>query len=86
METKTKKNSIAVCVGSSCFSRGNDKNLEIIQNYLKEINSTDEVELRGCLCQDKCNSGPNITINGKLYTNVDPRTITDILNHKLIKE
>ena len=27
---------ITVCMGSSCFARGNDQNLEFIEKYIKE--------------------------------------------------
>jgi len=39
------------------------------------------VELGGCLCQGHCKSGPNVTINGKMYHEVDPIVITGLLNH-----
>jgi NADH:ubiquinone oxidoreductase subunit E len=29
------KKEIVICLGSSCFARGNNKNLEFIQEYLK---------------------------------------------------
>ena len=54
---------IKVCMGSSCFARGNIQNLQLIQNYLKENNLEAEVELVGLRCCDKCSQGPNITID-----------------------
>ena len=30
------KPKIVVCIGSSCFSRGNERNVEVIQKYLEE--------------------------------------------------
>ena len=30
------KLNITVCMGSSCFARGNASNLEFIENYIKE--------------------------------------------------
>ena len=29
---------IKICMGSSCFARGNDQNLEFIEKYIKENN------------------------------------------------
>jgi NADH:ubiquinone oxidoreductase subunit E len=29
------KINITICLGSSCFARGNNKNLEFVQEYLK---------------------------------------------------
>ena len=53
---------IKVCMGSSCFARGNSKNLQIIQNFLENNNISAEVELTGLRCCDCCFKGPNIII------------------------
>ena len=67
-------------MGSSCFARGNNKNLEIIQKYLDENNMDAEIELSGLRCCSLCSKGPNITINGVEYNNVDSGTLIDILD------
>jgi NADH:ubiquinone oxidoreductase subunit E len=72
---------ITICMGSSCFSRGNRRNIEVIQHYLEVHQLPSSVELGGCLCQGHCKSGPNVTINGKMYHEVDPIVITGLLNH-----
>ena len=35
---------IKVCMGSSCFARGNAKNLQLIQNFLEQNEIEAEVE------------------------------------------
>lgn len=70
---------IEICMGSSCFSRGNNKSLSIIQAFIQRNQLDAKIELRGCLCQNKCNSGPLLKINGTLYQEVDPVTVADIL-------
>ena len=77
---------IIICMGSSCFSRGNSRNIEVIQDYLGSRRLPPEVELSGHLCQGHCKSGPNVTINGKLYHEVDPIVIIGLLNHFAAKE
>jgi NADH:ubiquinone oxidoreductase subunit E len=37
--------------------------------------------LSGHLCEGQCKSGPNVTINGKMYHEVDPIVIVGLLNH-----
>ena len=32
---------IKVCMGSACFAKGNQENLEFIKNYIEEKNYTD---------------------------------------------
>jgi NADH:ubiquinone oxidoreductase subunit E len=71
---------IQVCMGSSCFARGNNKNLEIIQKYLTENAMEANIELLGLRCCNLCSKGPNITIDGVEYNNVDGGTLIDILD------
>jgi NADH:ubiquinone oxidoreductase subunit E len=78
--------SITICMGSSCFSRGNSRNIEVIQHYLKTRPLPSSVELTGHLCQGFCMSGPNLTINGKMYHEVDPVGVVGLLNHHLAKD
>jgi NADH:ubiquinone oxidoreductase subunit E len=72
---------ISICMGSSCFARGNEKNLEIIEQFLKEHKLEDEVDLRlGCsLCRGNCSIGPNIMVNGKEYNKVYPGMMYEIM-------
>lgn len=61
---------VEICMGSSCFARGNSENLQAIENYLEENGLSDRVELVGHLCLDKCNQGPNLKVNGVEYNSV----------------
>jgi NADH:ubiquinone oxidoreductase subunit E len=68
-------------MGSSCFSRGNNRNIEVIQQFLSSHPLLAGVELTGHLCQGFCKEGPNVTINGRMYHQVDPAAIVSLLNH-----
>lgn len=72
---------ITICMGSSCFSRGNNRNIEAVQNFLKTHPLPPSVRLAGHLCQGHCQSGPNVTINDNLYHGVDPAVVTGLLRH-----
>ena len=72
---------ITICMGSSCFARGNNRNIEVIQDYLSSQSLPPGVDLVGHLCQGHCKSGPNVTINDKMYHEVDPIVIIGLLNH-----
>lgn len=76
---------IEICMGSSCFARGNNKNLQTITKYLKDNNLEAEIELVGLRCCNLCPKGPNLTIEGVEYHNVDQGTLIDILE-KIFKE
>lgn len=73
------KLNITVCMGSSCFARGNAQNLEFIENYIKENGLEAEIELSGARCEGKCATGPNVTINGSEYNEVDEDKLKEIL-------
>lgn len=75
------KNKITLCMGSACFTRGNNRNLEIIKNYLKDNNLESEVLFKGCLCNNLCNSAPVITINEKTFEQVSPQAVSELLDH-----
>ena len=68
-------------MGSSCFSRGNNRNIEVLQDHVTAHPLPDGVELTGHLCEGHCKEGPNLTINGKMHHEVDPIAIIALLNH-----
>ena len=75
------KPKIVICLGSSCFARGNEENIKVVEDYLTRNSYQDEVdvELSGTLCQGKCADGPNVIINGEFYSKVDPGVMLDLL-------
>lgn len=79
------KPKIVICIGSSCFSRGNTKNVEIAEKYLEENGYKDEVDvdLSGSLCQGHCAEGPIVVINDRIYTKVDTGLMLDLLRQVL---
>ncbi len=85
MKVESKINKIVICLGSSCYSRGNNKNLEIINELIKNNELNVEVEISGNLCEDNCGKGPNLRINDKIYNKVDPNSITELLKYVLNK-
>ena len=42
-----------------------------------------DVELSGTLCQGRCAEGPNVIVDGKIYSKVDPGVMLDILRRTL---
>lgn len=74
---------ITVCMGSSCFARGNAENLAFIEKFIKENNLNASIDLCGSRCENKCASGPNIVINQNTYNEVDVEKLTEILKEFL---
>ena len=73
------KLNISVCMGSSCFARGNNENLEFIEKYIKDNHLEAEIDITGTRCEGKCATGPNIVINGIEYSEVDIDKLKNIL-------
>ncbi|HAH59936.1 MAG: NAD(P)H-dependent oxidoreductase subunit E [Lentimicrobiaceae bacterium] len=73
------KNQIIICMGSSCFSRGNRVNLELIKAWLSERKIEAEVGFKGQLCTGLCNKGPVLIINEHVYQEVHPANVINIL-------
>jgi len=70
---------ITICLGSSCFARGNKKTVQAIQAYIEEHKLEDKVFLNGGHCFSKCDKGPILRINKKFFENVDHLNVIDIL-------
>jgi NADH:ubiquinone oxidoreductase subunit E len=77
---------IEICMGSSCFSRGNERNLVATQGFLRDHGLAAEVKVRGCLCLDACADGPHITVAETHCPRVDPNLCLDILREHVAKE
>ncbi len=72
---------ITICMGSSCFARGNEKNVAVCEAFLAARGLRDDVdvELGAALCTGNCAKGPIVIVNDKVYTGVDQGVMKDIL-------
>jgi NADH:ubiquinone oxidoreductase subunit E len=70
---------IVVCLGSSCFARGNAENLAIIHEYIQGKTLTASVRVTGRLCQDECKQGPNLMIGGQIHHGVTTERLRELL-------
>jgi NADH:ubiquinone oxidoreductase subunit E len=77
------QHTVKVCMGSSCFARGNLENLNFLETYIKENNLDTQVELVGALCSEQCSTGPNIYIDEVLYSEIDEEKLKEILPNVL---
>ncbi len=72
-----------ICMGSSCFSRGNKDVVAFIRDYLKKNHLDDKVVFRGARCMGRCSNGPNLTVNGVTFEGVTLAKIEAILEKEL---
>ena len=73
------KKEIVICLGSSCFSRGNKITVQLIKDYLKLHQLEDLVFFHGIHCNGNCENGPIIKIDGKEYQNITPDNVIYLL-------
>lgn len=79
-----RQHTIVMCMGSSCFSRGNQENLQVVKDFLSANDLEEQVLLKGSRCEGECLKGPNITIDGRLFNGVGPENILNILEQALL--
>jgi NADH:ubiquinone oxidoreductase subunit E len=68
-----------ICLGSSCFSRGNREVVMFIKEYLKKNHLEDRIVFKGARCMNLCSNGPNLKINERTIEGVTMSRIEDIL-------
>jgi len=72
-----------ICLGSSCFSRGNKEVVQFIREYLRKNHLDEKVIFRGARCLGHCSDGPNLVINGKIIEGVGLSQVEKILEDEL---
>ena len=78
-KTMNHRREIIICLGSSCFSRGNKDVVMFIKDYLRKNHLDDKVIFKGARCMGHCSNGPNLIINGNTIEGVTITRIESIL-------
>jgi len=78
------KYKINVCTGTACFVRGADKVLAEFSDVLGirngETREDMEFSLGGLRCVGACSLAPVVMVNDRVYGNVTPEMVKDIVN------
>lgn len=74
---------IQICLGSSCFSRGNKELVIFIKEYLKKNHLEDKVIFKGARCMGNCSHGPNLRIGNVMIEEVTLSNVEGILEKEL---
>jgi NADH:ubiquinone oxidoreductase subunit E len=77
---------VVICLGSSCFARGNKATLKVIEKYIKDNNLQDKIFFHGGHCFGRCAEGPVVKINDTIHTGVNEYNIIEILNSTFKKQ
>ena len=74
---------IALCMGSSCFARGNKAVVNAMEALIRDNDWGGRISLSGMRCQERCGEGPYIRIDNQLYRNLDAGALIDIIMSRL---
>ncbi|MHC1707720.1 MAG: (2Fe-2S) ferredoxin domain-containing protein [Bacteroidales bacterium] len=78
--TKEEKIDIAICLGSACFARGNNRTRKVIEDYIRINGLWDKVVFHGGRCFNHCQAGPVMKINETIYEQVNEYNVIEILD------
>lgn len=78
-----KEVNVAICMGSSCFARGNNKLLQVLEDAVRENGWQDRIALSGMRCQNLCSQGPVVSVDGVVHKGLDAEAVIDLLVVKL---
>ena len=81
----TKRVEMNICLGSSCFSRGNKDVVMYIKDYIRKNHLEDKFIFRGARCMGHCSNGPNIKIKDETIEGVNLSAIESILENEVDK-
>lgn len=70
---------VTICLGSSCFSRGNKKTVHAIKEFLDKHGLEEKVYFHGAHCTNNCDKGPVLEINDQVFYQVNEQRALSIL-------
>jgi NADH:ubiquinone oxidoreductase subunit E len=74
------KKEVVICLGSSCFARGNRTTVKLINDYLKSRNLMSSVNFHGGHCFGRCAKGPVLKIDDEFYEKLASESVNALLD------
>lgn len=74
------KKEVVICLGSSCFARGNKLLVKVVNDYLRDRNLLNEVRFHGERCFGQCAAGPSIKLDGVIKERLDEDSVIEMLD------
>lgn len=71
---------IVICLGSSCFARGNKQLVKLINDYLRDRNLLNDVRFHGERCFGHCSKGPVIKLEEVFHEKIDEEKVIQLLD------
>lgn len=80
------KHEIIICLGSSCFARGNRDSLKFIEKYIKDNKLSDRADFRGKLCSSNCGKGPILFVDKVMLEDIKVDQLQELLDNLFFKK
>ncbi len=78
------KTQVTICLGSSCFARGNKSTLKAVTQFIQKNNLQESITFRGGHCFGSCAEGPILKVGETIHTGVDEFKALEILSNHFI--
>ena len=78
----TDKIKVGVCLGTNCYIKGSQHVLNAVLRHADEKGLENKLDVRASFCFERCEHGPNASIDGAVCT-CTPESIVDIINEKI---
>ena len=76
---------VQVCVGSSCYLKGSQDIVELLEKAVEEHNIGDEVVLSGSFCIGKCNRfGVTVQVNDDVHVGVTRENFKEFFQKNIL--
>ena len=79
-DTKVK---VAVCIGTSCYTKGSQRLISVLSNKLKETSYGNQIDLRASFCFENCGESPNVKVNNKLIEKADVQKVLTAIEKEI---
>jgi NADH-quinone oxidoreductase subunit G len=73
---------VGVCLGTNCYLKGSQHVLNAVLRHVDEKGLENRLDVRASFCFERCEHGPNASIDGAMCT-CTPESIIEILNEKI---
>lgn len=76
---------IQACVGSSCYLKGSQEIVEMLQDAMTEHQIENEITLIGALCIGKCNRvGVTVQVDDDIHTGITKENFKDFFTEHIL--
>ena len=76
---------VQVCVGSSCYLKGSQDIVELLERSVQEHHIEDEVVLSGSFCVGKCNRvGVTVVVNDDIHVGITKENFREFFNKNIL--